>query len=54
MVPEWDLWDEAPVEPTRLVARLDLPLPLKFVDQVDKGVETRGLVAAEDCWKSFT
>jgi hypothetical protein len=54
MVPEWDLWDEAPVEPTRLAARLDLPLPLKFVDQVDKGVETRGLVAAEDCWKSFT
>jgi hypothetical protein len=54
MIPEWDLWNEAPVELTRLGEKLAVPLPLKFVDQIDKGVESRGLVAAEDCWKLYT
>jgi hypothetical protein len=54
VIPEWDLWDDAPAELTRLGAKLAVPLPLEFVDQIDKGVESRALVAAEDCWRSFT
>jgi hypothetical protein len=54
VIPEWDLWDDAPAELTRLGEQLAVPLPLKFVDQIDKGVESRGLVAAEDCWKLYT
>jgi hypothetical protein len=53
MIPEWDLWNEAPVELTRLGTKLAVSLSLEFVDQIDKGVESRGLVAAVDCWKSF-
>jgi hypothetical protein len=54
VIPEWDLWDDAPAELTRLGENLAVPLPLKFVDQIDKGVESRGLVTAEDCWKLYT
>jgi hypothetical protein len=54
LIPEWDLWDDAPAELARLGAKLAVPLPLKFVDQIHKGVESRGLVAAEDCWKLYT
>jgi hypothetical protein len=54
VIPEWDLWGDAPAELTRLGEKLAVPLPMKFVDQIDKGVESRGLVAAEDCWKLYT
>jgi hypothetical protein len=53
VIPEWDLWDQAPVELTRLGVQLHVPLTLKFIDQIYKGVESRGLVAAEDCWSQF-
>jgi hypothetical protein len=53
VIPEWDLWDQAPVELTRLGAQSHVPLTLKFIDQIYKGVESRGLVAAEDCWSQF-
>ena len=53
LIPEWDSWNDAPVLLTRIGAQLKQPLSLQFIDQLDKGVESRGLVTAEDCWKEI-
>jgi len=53
LIPEWGSWNDAPVLLTRIGAQLKQPLSLQFIDQLDKGVESRGLVAAEDCWKEI-
>jgi len=66
LIPEWGSWNDAPVlltrigswndAPvllTRIGAQLKRPLFLQFIDQLDKGVESRGLVTAEDCWKEI-
>lgn len=53
VIPEWGFWNDAPVLLTRIGAQLKQPLSLKFIDKLDKGVESRGLVAVEDCWKEI-
>jgi len=53
LIPEWGSWNEVPVLLARIGAQLKQSLSLNFIDQLDKGVESRGLVAAEDCWKEI-
>ena len=52
LIPKWGSWDDAPVQLRRIAAQLHRPLSLKCIDELEKGVKSRGLIAAEDCWKA--